>query len=256
MHLCAMRKIVAGNWKMHKDRSEAAALVASLVEGMRTSPDVQVIIAPPFPFLADAVDATSDTAINVAAQNCHYEQKGAFTGEVSVPMLKSIGVGSCIVGHSERRQFFGETDQAVSGKIKALLKGGLTPIYCCGEVLEERNAGNHFNVVKQQMQEALSGLSAAEISELVIAYEPVWAIGTGLTATPEQAQEMHAFIRSELHAIAGDAANSIPILYGGSCKPDNAESLFSQKDVDGGLIGGASLDAGQFLELIEIAGRV
>jgi triosephosphate isomerase (TIM) len=203
-----------------------------------------------------AAERVRGTRIMVAAQNCHEEGSGAFTGEVSVPMLESIGVGACIVGHSERRQYFCETDKAVGKKIAALLKGGLTPIYCCGELQEEREADRHFEVVKAQMKEALSDLDPNAMARLVVAYEPVWAIGTGLTATPEQGQEMHAFIRRELRSLAGDVADAIPILYGGSCKPDNAESLFKQQDINGGLIGGASLKADQFLKLIEIAGTV
>ena len=251
-----MRKIVAGNWKMHKDRAEAVELVTSIVKGMEnTSGQVEVMIAPAFPFLSDAIEHGRGSAIVVAAQNCHHEAKGAFTGEVSVPMLASLGVGSCIVGHSERRQYFGETDEIINKKIQALLKGGITPIYCCGEVKEERQAGDHFKVVERQLREALNGLSAEALSGIIIAYEPVWAIGTGLTATPDQAQEMHAFIRSGLRKLADDVASAIPILYGGSCKPDNAESLFTQMDVNGGLIGGASLEADQFLQLISIAER-
>ncbi len=240
---------------MHKDRSEAVDLVEELVREAEGLPqDVEVIIAPPFPFLAMAAERVRATRILVAAQNCHQEPHGAFTGEVSVPMLDSVGVGACIVGHSERRQYFCETDESVGEKIHALLKGGLLPIYCCGEVKEDREAGRHFKVVAEQLSEALSALTQTAVARLVVAYEPVWAIGTGLTATPEQAQEMHAFIRKELRQYAGDAADAIPILYGGSCKPENAAELFKQRDVNGGLIGGASLKADQFLELVRIAG--
>jgi len=250
-----MRTIVAGNWKMHKDRSEAADLINALVhrsEGW--SPDVVVVVAPPFPFLAHAVDQVRGTRIVVAAQNCHEAAQGAFTGEVSVAMLASIGVGACIVGHSERRQYFGETDGAVGRKISALLTAGIMPIYCCGEVLREREEGRHFEVVGRQMDEALKDLDATALARLVIAYEPVWAIGTGLTASPEQAQEIHAFIRGRLRERFGAVADTVPVLYGGSCKPDNAEGLFSRADINGGLIGGASLDADQFTALIHIAG--
>jgi triosephosphate isomerase (TIM) len=163
-------------------------------------------------------------------------------------------VGACIVGHSERRQYFGETDATVGRKVAALLEGGLLPIYCCGEVLAEREADEHFAVVQRQMREALGGLDANALARVVVAYEPVWAIGTGRTATPEQAQEMHAFIRNTLRNLAGDVADAIPILYGGSCKPDNAAGLFGQPDINGGLIGGAALEAGAFLELVRIAG--
>ncbi len=238
---------------MHKDREAANALVASL-KNVVIPEGVEVIIAPPFPFLAAAVEQVAGTPIVVAAQNCHQKGHGAFTGEVSAAMLKSIGVKACIVGHSERRQYFGETDRAVSEKIVALLEQGITPIYCCGELKEERVAGDHFTVVTEQMRTALGGLSNAQLERVVIAYEPVWAIGTGLTATAEQAQEMHAHIRSLLAGHGAEVANKVPILYGGSCKPDNAAELFVNPDVNGGLIGGAALDADQFSELIRIAG--
>lgn len=239
---------------MHKDRSSAVDLVKELVAGIGApDPLVEVVIAPPFPFLADAVEHTRGSRIVVAAQNCHEAGQGAFTGEVGVPMLASLGVGACIVGHSERRQYFGERDAAVARKVRALLAGGITPIYCCGELKEEREAGRHFDVVRAQVREALGGLDAAAMARTVVAYEPVWAIGTGLTATDAQAQEMHADIRRTLHALVGDVADAVPILYGGSCKPDNAAGLFANPDVNGGLIGGASLDAGQFLALVRIA---
>jgi len=242
---------------MHKGRAEAYELittVAGQVDALATN--VDVVIAPPFPFLEMAVEHTRGTRLIIAAQNCHEADQGAYTGEVSVTMLESLGIGACIVGHSERRQYFGETDAVVGKKIMALLKQGITPIYCCGEVRAEREAGKHFEVVGRQMREALGALDPAALVGLVVAYEPVWAIGTGLTATAAQAQEMHAFIRKELRALAGDIAGAVPILYGGSCKPDNAESLFSNGDVNGGLIGGASLVAEQFVELVRIAGRV
>lgn len=252
-----MRTIVAGNWKMHKDRTQALDLVMQVVgEVDALPPAVEVVMAPAFPFLALATERVRGTRITIAAQNCHEAAQGAYTGEVSVPMLDSIGVGACIVGHSERRQYYGETDAAVGHKVEALLKGGLQPIYCCGEVLAEREAGDHFAVVERQVREALGGLEPSALARVVVAYEPVWAIGTGLTASPGQAQEMHAFIRSLLHEMAGDVARTIPILYGGSCKPDNAADLFSQPDINGGLIGGAALEASSFLELVRIAGGV
>ncbi len=256
-HLCPhMRTIVAGNWKMHKDRAEALDLIMALVAEAEALPaDVDMVIAPPFPFLAMAAERVRGTRITVAAQNCHEAEQGAYTGEVSVGMLASIGVGACIVGHSERRQYFGESDAAVGRKVKALLEGGLLPIYCCGELLQERESAQHFAVVERQITEALGGLDAASLARVVVAYEPVWAIGTGLTATPGQAQEMHAHIRSTLRTQGGDVADAIPILYGGSCKPDNAAGLFTQADINGGLIGGAALEAGSFLELVRIAGR-
>ena len=192
----------------------------------------------------------------MAAQNCHEAEQGAFTGEVSVPMLRSIGVQACIVGHSERRQYYGETDEVVGRKVKMLLQHGLLPIYCCGEQLAEREEGRFRDVVATQLHTALATLTPEEIGRIVVAYEPVWAIGTGLTASPEQAQEMHAFIRSELHKLAGDVASQIPILYGGSCKPDNAAGLFTGPDINGGLIGGAALVADQFTALARIADEV
>ncbi|MBK6542035.1 MAG: triose-phosphate isomerase [Flavobacteriales bacterium] len=250
-----MRTIIAGNWKMHKDRAEAEALIDALAEQVGNTERVEVIIAPPFPFLAMAVEQLRDVHIGVAAQNCHETLHGAFTGEVSAVMLKSIGVSATIVGHSERRQYYGETDAAVSKKIIALLHVGMMPIYCCGELRVDREKGTHFEVVRMQMNEALGPISPADLAKVVVAYEPVWAIGTGLTATPQQAQEMHAFIRQELRTLAGEVAAAIPILYGGSMKPDNAKEILAGADVNGGLIGGASLDAGQFTELVRIAAR-
>ncbi|HNR54435.1 MAG TPA: triose-phosphate isomerase [Flavobacteriales bacterium] len=249
-----MRMIVAGNWKMNKDRDEATALIAALKE-LTLPQGVEVIVAPAFPFLAIAVDQLAGSSILVAAQDCHEKSHGAYTGAVSVPMLRSIGVKACIVGHSERRQYFGETDKVVGLKIGALLEHGLIPIYCCGESQEERVSGKHFEVVTNQVKVALGALSSEQLSRVVIAYEPVWAIGTGLTATSAQAQEMHAHIRGLLSAHGADLASRVPILYGGSCKPDNAAELFANRDVNGGLIGGASLDAAQFGELIRLAGR-
>ena len=252
----SMRTIVAGNWKMHKDRSQALDLVMQVVaEAEHLPPGVEVIMAPAYPFLAMATERVRGTRITIAAQNCHEAVQGAYTGEVSVPMLDSIGVGACIVGHSERRQYYGETDDSVGRKVEALLNGGLLPIYCCGEVLSEREAGDHFNAVGRQVREALGTLETTALARVVVAYEPVWAIGTGRTASPEQAQEMHAHIRAELRSMAGEVADAIPILYGGSCKPDNAAGLFSQPDINGGLIGGAALEAASFLELVHIAGR-
>jgi triosephosphate isomerase len=246
-----MRTIVAGNWKMHKDKAEALALLGELVKANAGQPaGVEVIVSPPYPFLDLAVNTVKGSGIQVAAQNCHAAAQGAYTGEVSVLMLKSLGVTHCMVGHSERRQYFGETDALVAEKLKALLFHGLTPIYCCGEKLNEREAGHYFPVVETQLKEALDGLSEEELGRCIIAYEPVWAIGTGRTASTDQAQEMHAFIREYLTA---RGTPEVPILYGGSCKPDNAASLFACPDVNGGLIGGAALDAAQFTALITIA---
>lgn len=253
----AMRTIVAGNWKMNKDAAGADALVSALAQGMAALPaHIDMVVAPPFPFLALAVQRAQGTRIIVAAQNCHEKTSGAFTGEVSAAMLKSIGVEACIVGHSERRLYFGESDAVIGEKMAVLLAHGLTPIFCCGESREEREGGRHFEVVSGQMKGALASLKNDDLKRVVIAYEPVWAIGTGLNATTGQAQEMHAHIRALLHSHGADVAGTVPILYGGSCKPDNAEGLFAQTDVNGGLIGGASLDVGQFVELVQIAGRI
>lgn len=244
---------------MHTDARSAAALVEELCTWPGSSaPAVQMVVAPPYPFLAEAVARISrrdvgEAEIIIAAQNCHQEEQGAFTGEVSVPMLRSLGVQACIVGHSERRQYYGETDAVVGQKVAALLRHGLMPIYCCGELREERESGRHFEVVGRQLREALSRFGADDLAKVVVAYEPVWAIGTGLTASPEQAREMHAFLRQELKKLAGEAGDAIPILYGGSCKPSNAAGLFSGRDIDGGLIGGASLSAKDFIQLVQIA---
>lgn len=255
---------MAGNWKMHTDMAESSNLLDAVVGWSAGHPGaVEVIVAPPYPFLASAVERVRKAAgrdgrgaVVIAAQNCHQDEQGAYTGEVSVPMLRSIGVGACIVGHSERREYYGETDALVGQKIVQLLKHGLQPIYCCGERREEREAGRFLDVISTQLHSALSSLHPEQIAKLIVAYEPVWAIGTGLTASPEQAQEIHAFIRGELRGLIGPAADDIPILYGGSCNPGNAKSLFAGNDVNGGLIGGAALVAEKFTELVRIAQEV
>ena len=252
-----MRTIIAGNWKMHKDRGEAVAVIDALVAGLANEQaGPEVVIAPPFPFLEMAVERGLGSRLSVAAQNCHQAEQGAYTGEVSVSMLKSIGVSHCIIGHSERRQYFGETDAVIGEKIAALLANGITPIFCCGERKDERESGRHFDVVTEQMKGALGRLDNERLQRVVIAYEPVWAIGTGLTATAQQAQDMHAHIRMLMHTHGAVVAETVPILYGGSCNPKNAEELFAGTDVNGGLIGGASLVADQFLDLVRIAKRV
>ena len=244
------KKIIAGNWKMNLTKNEGLLLVDEVVNRANTS-DVKVILAPPFPFISDAVNKVSDSQISVAAQNCHEEASGAYTGEVSAAMLKSFNCDYCIVGHSERRQYFSDTDRFINHKIELLLKEGVRPIYCCGESLKQRESGKYLEVVEEQIQSALQGFNKDELKNVVVAYEPVWAIGTGKTATPEQAQEMHAFIRNKLSQVMGDEAEEVSILYGGSVKPNNAKELFSQKDIDGGLIGGASLNATDFLAIID-----
>jgi triosephosphate isomerase (TIM) len=250
-----MRTLVAGNWKMHKDNAGTNALLDAICKGAAPAPGVEVLVAPAFPFLAQAVQRCKGTAVHVAAQNCHEAAQGAFTGEVSVPMLGSLGVGHCIVGHSERRLYFGETDRVVGQKMSALLHAGIVPIYCCGERKEERLAGEHEAVVARQLEEALGALTTEQMAQVVIAYEPVWAIGTGLTATAQQAQEMHAHVRAWLQGNFGAVARRIPLLYGGSCKPENAAELFACPDVNGGLIGGAALDAATFLAIVHAAGH-
>jgi triosephosphate isomerase len=250
-----MRKnIVAGNWKMNMTRETGLALVDEIYQGLnsRTASNVKVVLAPPFPFLFETRDwINDDNVISLSAQNCHQEKNGAFTGEVSAESLASYDCEYCIVGHSERRQYFKEDDKLINQKIQRLFENKVKPIYCCGELLEERESGKHFEVVETQIQSALQGFKNEELLNLVVAYEPVWAIGTGKTASPEQAQEMHAFIRQKLAQVMGDDAERVSILYGGSVKPNNANELFSQKDIDGGLIGGASLSATDFLAIID-----
>lgn len=252
----ATRKlIVAGNWKMHKTSAETRSFITELAPSLAAAkPDCQVIVAPPFTSLSAAVAEAKGTEIRVAGQNLHWEDKGAFTGEVSAPMLKEIGCTYVIIGHSERRQYFGETDETVNLKIQAAMKSGLVPIFCLGETLDEREGGKTFNVVKRQLLQGMGAIRPAEPPEFVIAYEPVWAIGTGRTATPEQAQEVHAYLRGELATLMGkDFADAVRILYGGSVKPDNTRSLMGCEDIDGGLVGGASLKVQDFLGIIKEA---
>ncbi len=250
-----MRKhIIAGNWKMNKNFSEADDLLNDLMEqleNVKLPRETQVIVCPPFPFLEMASDYANDSYFLVGAQNVSDKESGAYTGEVSAEMLASCEIDCCIVGHSERRSYYGETNAIVAAKVDQLLKHDLMPIMCCGEVLAEREANRQFDVVKSQIEEGLFHLSADDIKRVVIAYEPVWAIGTGRTATPEQAQEMHHYIRTLLAEKYGSAvADEISILYGGSCKPSNAKELFANPDVDGGLIGGASLKADDFMGIV------
>lgn len=209
------------------------------------------MIAPPFTHLAEIAKTIDTDRVCLAAQNCASEEKGAYTGEVAVPMLKALGVKAVIIGHSERRAYFAEADQTLNKKVKLTLKHGLKPIFCCGEKLDEREAKNHFEVVKTQIENGLFDLSAEDFANVIVAYEPVWAIGTGVTATPEQAQEMHKYIRDLIAQKYGQQqADNTTLLYGGSCKPGNAKELFSNPDVDGGLIGGASLKADDFYRII------
>lgn len=243
------KKIVAGNWKMNTTTEEGKSLVKALLEGKYPS-DVEVIINPPFIHLSELKNMISGSVIKIGAQNCSDKKSGAYTGEISAAMLASLVVNYVIIGHSERRSYYCETNAFLKGKIDMALATGLIPIFCCGEVLSERESGEYFKIVENQINESLFHLSDAEIRKIVIAYEPVWAIGTGKTASPEQAQEMHFYIRSLLQKKYGDqTAQSISILYGGSCKADNAKDIFSKPDVDGGLIGGASLIAKDFIAI-------
>ena len=249
-----MRKhIVAGNWKMNCTFSEADDLINAIMEQLEQKElprDTQLIVCPPFPYLEMTTDYANDSYFMVGAQNVSDQEKGAYTGEVSAAMLESMEIDYCIVGHSERRAYYGETNVTVAAKVNQLLQHGIKPIVCVGEVLEEREAGKQFEVVKKQVEQGLFHLSADQLREVVIAYEPVWAIGTGKTATPDQAQEIHAHIRSLLATKYGkEIANDISILYGGSCKPSNAKELFACPDIDGGLIGGASLKADDFMAI-------
>jgi len=246
-------KIVAGNWKMNTTASEASDLLHHLktLTEERPPASTQVLVIPPFPYLMEAVRSSHEAAFQVGAQNCSEHASGAYTGEVSASMVASTGASHVLVGHSERRQYFEESNFVLAEKANQALANGLVPIYCCGETLQERQAKEHFAVIETQLVQALFHLSEADIRKVILAYEPVWAIGTGETASPEQAQEVHAFIRQLMEEQYGEeVASSISILYGGSCKPSNAQELFSQPDVDGGLIGGASLDADAFVQII------
>lgn len=246
-------KIVAGNWKMNLSFSEAQDLVDDLLDRLEEQEDLQceVILCPPFPYLELLTDFEFDEQqYNVGAQNCSAFDKGAYTGEVSASMLKSLDVDYCIVGHSERRKYFSETDSVLAEKVNRLVENGLSPIFCVGEQIEERESNQHFDVVRRQVEQGLFHMNAESFANVMIAYEPVWAIGTGKTATPEQAQEMHAFIRGIVREKYGDkVADKLRVLYGGSCNAGNATSIFSQPDVDGGLIGGASLKAEDFVSI-------
>lgn len=240
------RKIVAGNWKMNGNRQVANDLavgVSAIVEGLDRS--VEVLIAPPFILMADVASQIS-TNVNLASQNVSGFDNGAFTGEVSADMLIDLGCKHSIVGHSERRALFGETDDVVAAKVTKCIEKNIQPILCVGETLEERESGKIFDVVGVQLQAALNGLNQAQLEKVIVAYEPVWAIGTGKTATPEQAQEVHEFIRREVAKIDEAAANVIPVIYGGSVNAGNAKKLFAMADIDGGLVGGASLKLEEF----------
>lgn len=247
------KKIVAGNWKMNNTFDEAEELTVNIAEALDDIElKCEVILCPPAVYLEMTSDIADESKLFIGAQNVSQFDQGAYTGEIAAKMLASMDISYCIIGHSERRKYFAENNAMLADKANLLLDYNLTPIYCCGELLDERNAGNHFQVVTEQMEQGLFHLNKDEFSNVIIAYEPVWAIGTGVTASPEQAQEMHAFIRK----LIGDkydqqTADNTSILYGGSCNAKNAAQLFSQPDVDGGLIGGASLVADDFLSIIK-----
>jgi len=246
-----MRKqIVAGNWKMNNDLSQTEALISALKAQTKTT-NAEVMVAPTATNLLQAFNSLKDSSIEVIAQNMHFAENGAYTGEISASMLKSVGVQTVILGHSERRAYFNETDDMLAKKVDAALANNMRVIFCFGEELADRKSGNEETIVGNQIKNALLHLEASALKNIVLAYEPVWAIGTGETASPEQAQDMHAFIRKTLaNKYGNDLANSVSILYGGSCKPTNAKEIFSKPDVDGGLIGGAALNANDFFAIV------
>lgn len=245
------KPILAANWKMHKTVPEATAFVAELQRLTGALADREAVIAPPFTALEAVSRAIETGGYSLSAQNCHWEEKGAFTGEISPVMLKALGCRYTIVGHSERRHVFGETDDMVRRKTVSVFSVGMTPIICVGELLDERDGGRTFEVVGSQVEKALQSLDTKLAAKAVLAYEPVWAIGTGRTATPAQAQEVHAFIRGRLESLFDkEVANKVRILYGGSVKPDNVDSLMAQPDLDGMLVGGASLETASFKRIV------
>ncbi|MEX0708085.1 MAG: triose-phosphate isomerase [Woeseia sp.] len=245
--------LVAGNWKMNGSLAATANLLDGIVSGFRGPETVEMVVCPPFPYLAAAADKLAGTAVALGAQNVSEYEPGAYTGETAASMLKDVGCSHVIVGHSERRAMFGESSRIVAGKFRAAMALGLTPILCVGETLDERDAGRTKAVIDEQLDAVLDAAGIAAFAGAVIAYEPVWAIGTGKTASPEQAQEVHAHIRARLTEKDQGIATSMQILYGGSVKGDNAKGLFSMADIDGGLIGGASLKAQDFLAIAEAA---
>ncbi|MBD3426343.1 MAG: triose-phosphate isomerase [Candidatus Omnitrophica bacterium] len=253
-----MRKpMIAGNWKMYKDVNQSVELANEIKRSVYDIENVDVVICPPFTSLSDLGEMLVESNVGLGAQNCYWEEEGAYTGEISVPMIKSVGAGYVIIGHSERRKYFGETDQTVNKKIKAAIDGGLVPIMCVGETLQEREAGKTLEVVKTQVTDGLKGFDEEYLDKLIIAYEPVWAIGTGKTATPDQAQEVHAMIRDLLEKIySSSMSESRCILYGGSVKPGNIGELMKEEDIDGGLIGGASLKSESFVDIIKTTSQL
>ena len=248
------KKVIAGNWKMNNDLNESQDLVSKIINGLGNDTKCDVIVCPPFTSLNEVSSLVKNTPVKLGAQNLYFEESGAFTGEISATMLKSVGCEYVIIGHSERRTIFGELDDVINKKIQRALKQNLKPIFCVGELLEQREDGTTMEVVKNQILKGLKDITPAQLSEIIIAYEPVWAIGTGKTATPEQAQEVHAAIRELIvENFSDDVADNLVIQYGGSVKPDNAGELLSKKDIDGALVGGACLKADSFLGIIAAA---
>ena len=247
------RKLIAGNWKMYKTTADAVAFAQEFgVLAAKTEFRHEVAICAPFTQLAALANALVESGIGLGAQNMHFEEEGAYTGEISAAMLAEIGVDYCVIGHSERRQYFAETDETVNKKLHTAFKNGILPILCVGEVLEQRDAGEHFDIVRKQIEADLEGLPDLDVCKLIVAYEPVWAIGTGRTASPEQAEEMCGFIRNEIARLYGaETADNVCIQYGGSVKPENAKEILSQPDIDGALVGGASLVPAAFFEICE-----
>jgi triosephosphate isomerase len=242
--------VIAGNWKMHKTAGEARLLARAIKDEIGDLSGRQVVLAPPFTALTSVYKEIQGSPLILAAQNVHWESKGAFTGEISIPMIEDAGCGMVIIGHSERRQFFGETDFTVNRRVRAVLDSKLQTIVCIGETLSERESGKHHSIVAQQLAGGLDGLTAQGMLRIILAYEPVWAIGTGRTASPEIAQEMHGLIRKWLSDRFGNEAQEVRILYGGSVKPDNIDVLMQQPDIDGALVGGACLEADSFLRIV------
>jgi triosephosphate isomerase len=255
--MSSRKKLIAGNWKMNKTSADGVALAREIVIAVGKQSDVDVVVCPPFTAIESVGRALEGSNVKLGAQNMHHEANGAFTGEVSAPMLRAIFATHVILGHSERRTLFGETDEAINRKVVAALKNQLRPIFCVGETLAERESASTLKVVQSQVERGLEGVSKEQAATIVVAYEPVWAIGTGKVATTEQAQEVHAFIRGLLMKLFTESvAQKVRILYGGSMKPANAPELLAQKDIDGGLIGGASLEARSFVELVTAASGV
>ena len=248
----ARQPIIAGNWKMNMTNTEAASLMNDIIFNVKKVTDVEIIVCPPYTALSDVHKLIKKTNIELGAQDVYFEEKGAFTSKISCEMLKDVGCTYVILGHSETRQYFNETDESVNKKAKAALKNSLKPIICVGESLEQRKANETMKIVEKQVKEALNGITKTQMGNIVIAYEPIWAIGTGETATPEQAQEVHFAIRKLLLNLYGPAvAEGVRIIYGGSVKPNNVKDLMQEEDIDGGLIGGASLDAESFSKLVK-----